>query len=51
MLWHAFLFLGLLMPVGFPPPFSFILLGGFHLFFLVRNLHNVLNIYVDDLLI
>jgi hypothetical protein len=32
MLWHAFVFLGL-RPVGFSPPFSF-LLGGFHCLFL-----------------
>jgi hypothetical protein len=36
MLWHAFLFLGL-RPVGFLPPFSF-LLGGFHLFFLLESI-------------
>jgi hypothetical protein len=30
MLWHAFLFLGL-RPMGFSPPFSF-LLGGYHFF-------------------
>jgi hypothetical protein len=32
MLWHAFLFLGL-RPMGFYPPFSF-LIGGFHCLFL-----------------
>jgi hypothetical protein len=42
MLWHAFLFLGLSRHVWFSPPFSFLLIGGFHCVFC----KNILFIYI-----
>jgi hypothetical protein len=46
MLWRASLltFLGL-RPVGFPPPFSF-LIGGFHCYFVNRNYYNFESVLV-----